>query len=55
MLAAELPNATLIDANSIIELRLRPARLTARIAAFVEDCWSADDGRAADEHRAASA
>jgi pimeloyl-ACP methyl ester carboxylesterase len=47
MLAAELPNATLIDANSIIELRLRPARLTARIAEFVEDCWSEAPERAA--------
>jgi pimeloyl-ACP methyl ester carboxylesterase len=42
MLAHELPNARLIDANSIIELRTKPARLTARIAEFVEDCWSAD-------------
>jgi pimeloyl-ACP methyl ester carboxylesterase len=42
MLAAELPNAKLIDANSIIELRTRPARLTARIAEFVEDCWATD-------------
>jgi pimeloyl-ACP methyl ester carboxylesterase len=40
MLAAELPNGRLIDANSIIELRLRPARLTAKIAEFVDDCWS---------------
>jgi pimeloyl-ACP methyl ester carboxylesterase len=42
MLAAELPNARLIDANSIIELRTHPARLTARIAEFVNDCWSAE-------------
>jgi pimeloyl-ACP methyl ester carboxylesterase len=42
MLAQELPNARLIDANSIIELRTKPARLTARIAEFVEGCWSAD-------------
>jgi pimeloyl-ACP methyl ester carboxylesterase len=40
MLAAELPNARLIDANSIIELRTHPARLTARIAEFIDDCWS---------------
>ena len=40
MLAAELPNGRLIDANSIVELRLRPARLTAKIAEFVEECWS---------------
>jgi pimeloyl-ACP methyl ester carboxylesterase len=42
MLAHELPNARLIDANSIIELRTKPARLTARIAEFVEQCWSTD-------------
>jgi pimeloyl-ACP methyl ester carboxylesterase len=39
MLAAELPNARLIDANSIVELRVSPARLTAKIAAFVDECW----------------
>lgn len=41
MLAAELPNARLVHASSILELRLRPARLTGEIAAFVADCWSA--------------
>jgi pimeloyl-ACP methyl ester carboxylesterase len=39
MLAAELPNGRLIDANSIIELRVRPERLTGKIAAFVDECW----------------
>jgi pimeloyl-ACP methyl ester carboxylesterase len=39
-LAAELPNATLIDASSVIELRTTPARLTAKIAAFLDDCFS---------------
>jgi pimeloyl-ACP methyl ester carboxylesterase len=39
MLAAELPNARLIDANSIIELRTHPARLEARIDDFIDDCW----------------
>ncbi len=38
-LAHELPNAELIDANSIIELRLRPERLTGEIAAFIKNCW----------------
>jgi len=54
MLAAELPNARLIDANSIVELRLRPARLTAEIAEFVQECWSAKPGRRR-QARAASA
>jgi pimeloyl-ACP methyl ester carboxylesterase len=40
MLAAELPNARLVDATSILELRSNPARLMAEIAAFVDGCWS---------------
>jgi pimeloyl-ACP methyl ester carboxylesterase len=38
-LAREMPNARLLDANSIIELRLRPERLTSEIASFIDDCW----------------
>jgi pimeloyl-ACP methyl ester carboxylesterase len=59
MLASELPNARLIDADSIIELRLRPKRLTEKIAQFIEECWSADARparpRRAPRRRAASA
>jgi len=40
MLAAELPNGRLLNANSIVELRTRPERLTREIAAFVDTCWS---------------
>ena len=40
MLAAELPNGRLIDANSIIELRVSPERLTGKIAEFVDECWA---------------
>ncbi|MGZ4184605.1 MAG: alpha/beta fold hydrolase [Solirubrobacteraceae bacterium] len=39
MLARELPNARLVDANSLLELRMRPERLTARIAEFIGECW----------------
>ena len=39
MLASELPNGRLVNAHSILELRVRPERLTAKIAAFVKDCW----------------
>jgi pimeloyl-ACP methyl ester carboxylesterase len=38
-LARELRNARLVDANSIVELRLAPERLTNEIARFVDDCW----------------
>ena len=54
MLARELPNARLIGADSVIELRLRPERLTAQIAAFLEDCWAGEDA-AADVPRSARA
>ncbi|HXE44855.1 MAG TPA: alpha/beta hydrolase [Conexibacter sp.] len=39
MLAAELPNGRLLNADSIVELRTRPERLTGEIAAFVDGCW----------------
>ncbi len=39
MLASELPHARLLQASSILELRLRPERLTGEIAAFVAQCW----------------
>jgi pimeloyl-ACP methyl ester carboxylesterase len=39
MLVRELPNARLVEASSILELRLTPERLTAEIASFVEECF----------------
>jgi pimeloyl-ACP methyl ester carboxylesterase len=39
MLAAELPNGRLLNADSILELRTKPERLTGEIVAFVDDCW----------------
>jgi pimeloyl-ACP methyl ester carboxylesterase len=39
MLADELPNGRLLMANSILELRLAPERLTDEIAAFLDECW----------------
>jgi pimeloyl-ACP methyl ester carboxylesterase len=42
MLADELPNGHLLEASSILELRLAPERLTNEIAAFIEDCWEAE-------------
>jgi hypothetical protein len=38
-LARELTNARLVDASSIIELRVRPERLTGEICDFVDSCW----------------
>ena len=36
MLAEELPNGRLVEASSILEWRLKPERLTAELAAFLE-------------------
>jgi pimeloyl-ACP methyl ester carboxylesterase len=40
MLVKEMPNAQLVDATSIVELRISPERLTAEIASFVDRCWA---------------
>ncbi len=40
MLAEELPNSRLLEADSLVELRLRPERLTGEIAAFLDKVWS---------------
>jgi pimeloyl-ACP methyl ester carboxylesterase len=40
MLADELPNGRLLEANSFIELRTQPERLTNEIAAFLDDVWA---------------
>jgi pimeloyl-ACP methyl ester carboxylesterase len=39
MLAEELPNACLLEADSLVELRLSPERLTGEIAAFLDEVW----------------
>ena len=39
MLVDEMPNARLLEADSIIELRMSPERLTTEIADFLDDCW----------------
>lgn len=39
MLVDELPNARLIEASSILELRTSPERLTGEIVEFIDQCW----------------
>jgi pimeloyl-ACP methyl ester carboxylesterase len=39
MLAEELPNARLIEANSILEWRISPQRLDDELARFLDDVW----------------
>jgi pimeloyl-ACP methyl ester carboxylesterase len=38
-LVNELPNARMVKASSILEMRLTPERLTGEIVEFVEGCW----------------
>jgi len=47
MLVDELPNGRLLQASSIVELRLAPDRLTDEIAAFLDECWRPRAARAA--------
>jgi pimeloyl-ACP methyl ester carboxylesterase len=54
MLVRELPNARLVEASSILELRLTPERLTNEIVVFVEQCFRAR-GRGGGRRRSSSA
>jgi pimeloyl-ACP methyl ester carboxylesterase len=40
MLARELPNGRLVEASSILEMRLRPARLYGQIDQFLDGVWA---------------
>lgn len=40
MLVRELPDARLLKASSILELRMQPERLTGEISRFVDGCWA---------------
>lgn len=40
-LARRLPNGRLIEAASLLELRMRPERLTGEISRFLDDVWQA--------------
>jgi pimeloyl-ACP methyl ester carboxylesterase len=44
MLVRELPNAQLMQASSVLELRLTPQRLTGEIVQFVEQCFAPKRG-----------
>jgi pimeloyl-ACP methyl ester carboxylesterase len=55
MLAEELPNSELLEADSLFELRMRPARLTDEIARFLDRAWGAKRSRAAAKPQRAKA
>ncbi len=46
MLAEELPNGRLLEADSLVELRLHPERLTDEIAGFLDEVWDERKARA---------
>lgn len=54
MLVEEMPNARLIDANSILEWRLTPERLTNELAAFLDDVYARGEAEGERPARAAS-
>ena len=54
MLVEEMPNARLVDANSILEWRLTPERLTNELAAFLDDVYAAGAAEGERPARAAS-
>ncbi len=47
MLMRELPDARLVEASSILELRLSPERITGEITRFIDDCFRASKKRPA--------
>jgi pimeloyl-ACP methyl ester carboxylesterase len=55
MLAHELPHGRLLEASTILELRLAPERLTNEIATYLEGLWPAEGSVTAGAHAAASA
>jgi len=55
MLVRELPNARLVQASSVLELRLTPERLTGEIVEFVERCFKPKSRGGTGRRRAAGA
>jgi pimeloyl-ACP methyl ester carboxylesterase len=55
MLVRELSHGRMVEAGSMLELRLKPARLTGEIARFLDECWRPATASAPRRRRAASA
>ncbi|HWF31207.1 MAG TPA: alpha/beta hydrolase [Solirubrobacteraceae bacterium] len=53
MLVEEMPNARLLEANSMMELRMQPERLTNEIAGFLDEVWAGPRASAATGAKAA--
>ena len=52
-LVRELPNATLLEAESLVELRSRPNRLTPQIANWLDGVWRGANAPAKSRRRTA--
>jgi len=50
-LVRQMPDARLLQAHSIVELRLWPDRLVKEIAAFLDDVWAGDAGLSGEPRR----
>jgi pimeloyl-ACP methyl ester carboxylesterase len=55
LLAEELPNCRLLEASSILEMRVAPERLTNEVAGFIEACWRPRPARRRAQRRTARA
>jgi pimeloyl-ACP methyl ester carboxylesterase len=58
MLVREMRNSRMIEASSMLELRLKPERLTGEIGRFLDECWddpASASPRSSRRRRAASA
>jgi pimeloyl-ACP methyl ester carboxylesterase len=55
MLVDEMPNARLVNANSILEWRLNPRRLNDELAGFLAEVWEAPELAAARANRSGDA
>jgi pimeloyl-ACP methyl ester carboxylesterase len=55
MLEQEMPNARLLQAESLVELRVKPQRLTDEIASFLDEVWAPPRSRRAKRPAAKSA
>jgi pimeloyl-ACP methyl ester carboxylesterase len=55
MLVREMRHSRMVEANSILELRLSPARLTGEIERFLDECWRPATASSSRSRRSASA
>jgi pimeloyl-ACP methyl ester carboxylesterase len=55
MLAEELPDARLIEANSILEWRITPSRLDEELGGFLDDVWEGKPVRSSADTQTAAA